>query len=111
MLLLFRSKTARLQIAIEDSNALVKTNPKKQKICALNDRMTNERQGKPKCTKDKELWKPEKRVERKGDSIFQATRASKMRIRSRNEREFPEIPRNGTAATTKNREQITLGRR
>ena len=73
--------------------------------------MTNERQGKPKCTKDKELWKPEKRVERKGDSIFQATRASKMRIRGRNEREFPEIPRNGTAATTKNREQITLGRR
>ena len=75
--------------------------------------MTNERQGKPKCTKDKELRKPEKRVERKGDSIFQATRASKskMQIRSRNEREFPEIPRNGTAATTKNREQITLGRR
>jgi hypothetical protein len=42
--------------------------------------MTNERQGKPKCTKDKELWKPEKRVERKGDSIFQATRASKLLV-------------------------------
>ena len=54
--------------------------------------MTNEKQGMPKCTKDKELWEPEKRVERKGDSRFQATRASKMRIRSRNECEFQGNP-------------------
>jgi len=64
----------------------------KQKICALNDKKANERQGKSKCTQDKEIWEPEKRVERKGDSIFQATRATKMRLRSRNECEFQGNP-------------------
>jgi len=42
----------------------------------------------PKCTTDKGLWEPESIVERRGDSRFQATRASKMRIRIRNECEF-----------------------
>ena len=70
--------------------------------------MTNEKQGMPKCTKDKELWGPEKRLRGRATQDFRQLGLQRCEYVAEMNANFAEIPRNGTAASTKNREQITL---